>query len=279
MSSTSQDKPTRKEQREQARAERKALEQQETQQQARRRRLMQLGGAAVVGIIVVVVAVLVGTSSSSENHSTKKNTPAANTAVSEVTALLSGIHQSGNVLGNPHAPVTMQYFGDLQCPICRTFTLGALPTIIQKYVREGKLKIEYRSMETATREPSVFNEQQAAALAAGKQNLMWHYVELFYHQQGEEDSGYVTPTWLRERAEQIPGLNVAKWEEERHDPAFAAQLEKDKEAVGENGFEGTPSFLIGKTGGTMHKLTRFNTAQLEEASGLFQPEIEKALKG
>jgi protein-disulfide isomerase len=279
MSSTSQGKQSRKEQREEARAERKALEQQETQQQARRRRLLQLGGAALVGVIVIVVAVAIGTSGGSENHSAKNHTQAANTAVTEVHTLLAGIPQSGDVLGNPHAPVTMQYFGDLQCPICRQFTLGALPTIIQKYVREGKLKIQYRSMQTATREPSVFNEQQTAALAAGKQNLMWHYVELFYHQQGEEDSGYVTPTFLRERAEQVHGLNLAKWEEERHDPALAAQLEKDKEAVGENGFEGTPSFLIGKTGGTMHKLTRFSTAQLDEASALFEPEIEKALRG
>jgi protein-disulfide isomerase len=133
-------------------------------------------------------------------------------------------------------------------------------------------------METATREPAVFQEQQTAALAAGKQNLMWHYVELFYRQQGEEDSGYVTPTWLRERAEQISGLNVAKWEEERHDPALATELEKDKEAVGENGFTGTPSFVIGKTGGPTHTLTNFTTGQLEDASALFEPEIEKALK-
>jgi protein-disulfide isomerase len=277
MSSTGQGKPTRKEQREQARAERKALEQHESAQQARRRRLLQLGGAALVGVVIIAVAVAIG-ASGSENHVTKKGTTQANEAVTEVDKLLAGIHQSGNVLGDPNAPVTLQYFGDLECPICREFTLGALPTIIQKYVREGKLKIEYRSMETATREPAVFNEQQTAALAAGRQNLMWYYVELFYHQQGEEDSGYVTPTYLRERAEQVPGLDLARWEEERHDPKLAEEIEKDKEAVGENGFEGTPSFVIGKTGGPTHKLTRFGTSELEEASALFGPEIEKLLK-
>jgi hypothetical protein len=35
-------------------------------------------------------------------------------------------------------------------------------------VRPGKLKIEYRSLETATREPETFHTQQLAALAAGK---------------------------------------------------------------------------------------------------------------
>ncbi len=279
MSSTGETgRPTRKEQREQARAERKALEAQEQQSHARRKRFIQLGGIAAVAAVIIGVVVAIsasggGTSPPKELHSTT-----AENAKHEVVSLVSGIPQSGNVLGDPNAPVTMQYFGDLECPICRDFTLGALPQLIEKYVRTGKLKIEYRSMETATREPAVFNEQQTAALAAGKQDLMWYFVELFYHQQGEEDSGYVTPTYLHERAEQVPGLDVAKWEEERHDPKLLEQIEKDKEAVGEHGFNGTPSFVIGKTGGPTHTLTSFTTQQLDEASALFEPEVEKLLK-
>jgi protein-disulfide isomerase len=278
MSSTGQQKPTRKERREEARAARKAVEQESTQRDVRRKRLIQLGGAVIAALVVVGVAVAITTSGGS-SHATKKSSSQGEKARAEVVSLLSGIPQSGNVLGSPSAPVTLQYFGDLQCPICREFSVGAMPAIIEKYVRTGKVKMTYRSMETATREPSVFQEQQTAALAAGKQNFMWHYVELFYHQQGEEDSGYVTPTFLRERAEQIPGLDVAKWEEERHnDPALATQLEKDKEAVGENSFNGTPSFVISKAGGPTHTLTNFTGNQLEEASALFAPEIEKLLK-
>ncbi len=41
--------------------------------------------------------------------------------------MVGGIPQSGNTLGAPNAPVTLQYFGDLECPICKEFTLGALP--------------------------------------------------------------------------------------------------------------------------------------------------------
>ncbi len=270
-------RPTRKEQREQARAERKALEDQASQTQARRRRYMQLGGVALVALVVIGVVVAISASSSSKTG-TKAHTTAGNQARAEVVSLLSGIPQSGNVLGNPNAPVTMQYFGDLQCPICRDFTLGSLKGVIENYVRPGKLKIEYRSMETATREPAIFNEQQTAALAAGKQNLMWYFVELFYHQQGEEDSGYVTPTYLHERAEQVPGLDIAKWEEQRHNPKLAETIEKDKEAVGEHGFNGTPSFVLGKTGGASHTLTSFTSSQLAEPAALFEPEIEKLLK-
>ena len=72
-------------------------------------------------------------------------------------------------------------------------------------MRTGKLKIEYHSLETATREPEVFKTQQVAALAAGKQNKAWDFIETFYHEQGEEDSGYVTEKYLQGIASQVPG--------------------------------------------------------------------------
>lgn len=272
MSPGEDQKLTRKERRDQARADRKAIEAQHNQMQARRKRLAQLGAAAIAAIVVIAVVVAVA-GSGGTNHAAKAISKEGKTAVAEVDSLLTGIHQESNALGNPKAPVTLQYFGDLECPICREFTLGALPTLISKYVRAGKLRIEYHSMETATREPSIFREQQSAALAAGKQNLMWYYIELFYHQQGTEDSGYVTTTYLRERAEQAR-VNVAKWEEERHNPAFETTLEKDAEETGRRGFTGTPSFLLGKTGG---ELSVFSTVSLTEA-GAFEAAINSLLK-
>jgi protein-disulfide isomerase len=265
---------TRKERREQARADRKAQEEAHAAQSAQRKRLIQLGGVA--GVVVVIIAIiLIATGSGGSKPAPAPTSPAAKTASSEVISLLQGIPQSTITLGNPNAPVTIQYFGDLECPFCKQFTLSALPTIIKKYVRTGKVKIEYRSMETATREKETFQTQQVAALAAGKQNLMWHFVELFYHEQGEEDSGYVTEKYLQGLAAQIPGLNLSQWSEDRNDPAFPGQVLADAQAANQNGFTGTPSFMIGKTGGTLQKL---ENPSLTDASS-FEPAIEKLLKG
>jgi protein-disulfide isomerase len=273
MSSTPGTDPdlTRKERREQARAERKALEASH-QANARRRRLMQLGG--VVGLVVVVIAViLLASGGSSSKTATVPTGAKANKEAAAVTALIHGIPQSGNTLGNPNAPVTLQYFGDLECPICREFTLGALPAVIQKYVRTGKLKIEYHSLETATHEPEVFHNQQVAALAAGKQNKGWNYIELFYHEQGAEDTGYVTESYLQGLAQQVPGLNLANWSTARNDPTLAAQVTGDAQTANLEGFTGTPSFLIGKTGGTVSK---FESPSLTEPAG-FEAAINKLL--
>ena len=274
---------TRKQRREQARGERKAAEEAALIDAARRRRLAQLGGAVAV-VVVAIVVILIATSGGGSKSSlaSKPKSAAAQSQVKTVEGVLSGTTQTGNFLGSPTAPVTMQYFGDLECPICREFTVGALPSIIQKWVKTGKLKIEYRSLSTATgktertgAEPEgIFNKQQVSALAAGKQNKAWYYLELFYLEQGEEGSGYVTESFLQGLAQQVPGLNLAKWTADRGDQALLAQLTTDAQEANNSGLTGTPAFLIGKTGGP---LKRYEYSSLSESSG-FDGQIEKALK-
>jgi protein-disulfide isomerase len=264
---------TRKQRREQARAERKALEEAEATNVQRRKRLIQLG--SVAGVVVVIIAViLIATSGGGSSPGIEKTKGEPPKAVAEVTSLLQGIPQNENTLGSPKAPVTMEYFGDLECPICKEFTLGALPTLIQKYVRTGKLKLEYRNLETATREPETFKTQQVAALAAGKQNKGWYYIELFYHQQGEENTEYVTEKYLQTLAQQVPGLNFASWTSARSEPSFTNTITSDAQAANNAGFTGTPSFQIGKTGGQLQKLEYSSLTD----PARFESAIEKLLK-
>lgn len=169
----------------------------------------------------------------------------------KINALLTDIPQSGNALGEPVAPVTLDYFGDLQCPFCRDFSLDVLPSIIQRWVRGGTLRIEYRALQTATHEPNVFVAQHVAALAAGKQDRAWHFVETFYSEQGEEGTGYVSEAYLEGIASQIPDLDLPRWATERKDPELVREIAGDAEAAGNAGLTGTPSFLLGASGGAM----------------------------
>jgi protein-disulfide isomerase len=266
---------TRKQRREQARAQRRAIEEAEAAGAQRRKRLIQLG--AVIGAAVVIVVVILVATGGGEKHGIVKPSPqgGGESAVQkEVKKLLGGIPQAGNTLGSPSAPVTLQYFGDLECPICREFSEGALKPLIEKYVRAGKLKIEYRNLETATREPETFRTQQVAALAAGKQHKGWYYSERFYHQQGQEDTGYVTEKYLQELARQVPGMNLATWTADRGNGEFTNTITTDAQAANNSGFTGTPSFLLGKTGGQMSKL---EYSSLKDPSS-FESAINSLLK-
>jgi protein-disulfide isomerase len=273
MASVQPREQTRKQRRELARVQRRALERAHADLRARRKRLRQLAGAlgvVAVGIVVVVIA-----SSSGGVKRIAPRSAAARQAANAVTTLLAGIPQQGNALGMPTAPVTLQYFGDLQCPVCRSFTQSALPALIGRWVRPGAVRIEYRSLQTATREPEVFEAQQLAALAAGRQGKLWNFVETFYAEQLEEGTGYVTPRFISGIAEQVPGLSLGTWSAARGDPRLADQLNADAQVANGQGLSGTPAFLIGRTGGAM---SRLEPSSFTEA-GAFDGPIEKLANG
>ncbi len=207
-----------------------------------RRRRRQLVGA--IAAVAAGVAVLLATGGGgAEQPATPKN------VVALVDQTIGGIPEHANMLGLPRAPVTLQYFGDLECPFCREFTVYSLPIIIRNWVRTGKLRIIYRSMETATTNPQTFELQQVAAEAAARQNKMWYYLELFYHEQGTENSGYVNEPFLQHLALQVPSLNLAQWQSERNEPALAAEVQSDKQAAEQAGIPGTPGLFFGRTAG------------------------------
>jgi protein-disulfide isomerase len=207
----------------------------------RRPRLVRLS-IAVALAVAVFVAMLLATSGGVAPP--KPGSERALSSEQTISALLAGIPEHSNVLGKPMAPVTLRWFGDMECPFCKEFALGALPKIIRKWVRGGQLKIEYSSLETATRQPAVFRSQEIAALAAGDQQKMWYFLETFYHEQGEENSGYVTEQYLRSIASQISGLNLKLWVDDRHDPQFLSELAADLKLATIARFRSTPSFLI-----------------------------------
>jgi protein-disulfide isomerase len=231
---------SRAEQKAAARAAREAAHRELNAAQARRMRLIWLGGlvaAAALAIVVVVLAINGG----SKAASTSK--PAAQTTVD---ALLSGIPQKGNVLGNHSAPVTVTEFGDLVCPICQAFALSAEPQLISDDVRAGRVKLVYRGLETAsaTANPGEYVASQVAARAAGLQDREWYYILLWYHEQGSEDTPYVTDSYMQGLAAQVKGLNLTTWEAARNDQSLTNDVTADSRAANAAGFNSTPTLTI-----------------------------------
>ncbi|MFL5860855.1 MAG: DsbA family protein [Solirubrobacteraceae bacterium] len=236
---------SRKEQKEAARQRRLAEERARAERARRDRRLRMLAGTVVGAIAVVVVAIAV----SSGGGSAKAVAPtsaAAKQAQQKVNTLLAGIPQHGNTLGSPSAKVTLTEYGDLVCPVCKDFALGAENQLIANEVRAGKVKIVYKALETASQQANhaMFVPSQAAALAAGNQKKAWNYIELFYHEQGDETTSYVTDGYLGGLAAQIPGLKTNQWSSDRQSSALTAQVNADMQAARAAGYSSTPTLLI-----------------------------------
>jgi protein-disulfide isomerase len=234
---------SRKEQKEAARQRRLEEERLRAEQARRNRRLQMLGGMGivVVAVIVVVFAISAGGSSGLQHGKTLTKTQ------TQVESLLAGIPQSGRTLGKPSAPVTMTYFGDLECPICQEFTLTSFVQLVQNEVKAGKVKVVYKSFCTATCNnagQSVFNMQQTAAYAAGEQDKFWNYAELFYHEQGDETSDYVNQSFLDHLAEQTQGLDLPTWQSAKGSSSLEAQVTADENAGTAAGVTGTPTLFF-----------------------------------
>ena len=236
---------SRTKQKEEARARRLAEEQARVEHARRQQRIRIIGGTVLGAVVIVVALVLINSGGKKGGLQTGTK---ANATVNSVNQLLTGIPQSGAVLGNPNAKVTMTYYGDYQCPVCKDFTLsGGFPQLVDKDVRSGKVKVVYASFCTATcngPDPGVFNTQQVAGLSAGKQNKFWHYTELFYREQGQENTSYVNDKYLQGLATQIGGLNLTKWQSDRNDSTLTTQVNSDQSTARQVGVSGTPTLIF-----------------------------------
>jgi hypothetical protein len=216
--------------------------------------------AVAVGLAGVLVPAGLSDIAGSSGH------PPRASVESQVSALLSGIPQNGNSLGQPSAPITLQVFGDLESPDVRTFMVWLLPDIIHEWVRPNIVKIQFRSFMTASSpNPTVFIDQQTAALAAGEQDNLWNFIDTFYHEQGREHTRYVTEAYLNNIAEQIPGLDLPEWETNRARRELAQQVVEDDRSAQAIRFPDAPLFLIGRTDG---KLAPWPIYRLYEEPGL-----------
>ena len=236
---------SRKEQKEAARQRRLAEEQARAERARRDRRLRMLGGTLVGAIALVAVAIAVSSGGSSAKV-VAPNSAAAKKAQATVNTLLAGIPQQGATLGSPNAKVTVTEYGDLVCPICKDFALGAENQLIANEVKSGKVKIVYKALETASGQAngSMFVPGQAAMLAAGNQKKAWNYIELFYHEQGDETTSYVTDNYLGGLAKQIPGLNYSQWSSDRGSSALSSQVGADTASASAAGFSSTPTIVV-----------------------------------
>jgi protein-disulfide isomerase len=228
------------------------------------RRTLVLGSLAVAavtaGALVVVFSLRSGAAASP---------PATLTGVAKVASMLRGVPQHGTTLGSPSAPVTLMEFADPQCPYCGMWERDALPAIVARYVRPGKVRIEFEGMaflgagsETALR----------TALAASGQNRFWNVLALLYENQGVENTGWVTDSLLRTIGGAVPGLDTERMLADRNSTGVDDAVARASSMVELMNVNETPSFAVGPTGG---QLSLVSVPSLDAAG--IEPALDAAL--
>src|SRR3954470_5074640 len=227
--------------RERLRAERQAAESQDTTAQlARKRRTQYLILAGFAAVAVIVALIVISQSGGGDDNNPTPTSVANVQGVAQVNSELQGLSQSGQTLGEASAPVTVTEFGDPQCPICKDFSRQIAPDLISSEVKTGNVK--YVFMPYLIIGPDS-KPAMKAVLAAGEQNRFWNYLQLFYENQGEENSGYVTDEFLTNIAKAAGVSDIGAWNESRNSSKWDAVIAKGTSDAEGFGFNGTPSLV------------------------------------
>lgn len=149
-------------------------------------------------------------------------------------------------VGKANAPLTMAYWSDYQCPFCKQFETTVLPTLMQKYVDTGKLKIVF--MDFAFLGPD-------STTAALYKHAVWdlypakffEWNEAMYKAQDQEHGGFGDEASILTLSATIPGVDANKLK--ARVAAKKAEYEKSIAASqaegGRFGIGGTPGFVVG----------------------------------
>jgi protein-disulfide isomerase len=203
-----------------------------------------IGAAAVVGVVVIAIVLAVVLTGGSSNKSSSG--PAAKLPdTTDVQKMFHGIPQSGNVLGKAQAPATLVEYIDLQCPYCQQFETQAMPTLIDKFVRTGKLKVESRPIAIIGPDSETGRK---AVVAAGVQNRLFNFAQLLYDNQGTENTGWLNDSMIRSAAASIPGLDTQKLFADQNSSTVKDELKKIDGQAQADSVNSTPTILVGRSG-------------------------------
>jgi protein-disulfide isomerase len=230
----------RRQERERLRAERQAAESQQSGALARKRRMQYLiiGAFAAAAVIVALIVI---SQSGSDDGGGGGGTPSNVQGAQQVNSELTGVTQGGSVLGDASAPVSVVEYGDPQCSACKFFSEQVAPDLISNEVKPGNVKYEFKPYLIIGPDSK---PAMRAVLAAGEQGKFWNYLQLFYLNQGGENSGYVTDDFLTSIATGAGVADIEKWNTDRNDQKWDAVIQQGSTQAESLGFNGTPSIEV-----------------------------------
>ncbi len=214
-----------------------------------RNRILLLAAAVGAAAVVVVVLIVVGSGGGKDAATTTTTTAPAQSATTSDSA--ATVPQHGDTLGKPDAPVTITVFEDPQCPFCRQWNVETLPTVVDRYVKTGRVKLVYRGIEIIG--PNSVDGLRAIYAARG-QNKLWQMVDGLYARQGEENSGWITPAVITAAA-RAGGANPKAILAAANSPAVTTALKQAASEATADGVAGTPTFVIQRPPGLPQQLS------------------------
>jgi protein-disulfide isomerase len=143
-----------------------------------------------------------------------------------------------HIRGDPKAPITLEEFGDFQCPPC-----GLLAPAIKQIERDygQRLCVIFRNLPLDMHPHA--RQAASAAEAAGLQDHFWEMHDLLYREQGVWSSAPDAPALFNSYAG-ILGLDVERFKMDMESDKVKARVSTDKKRADELGVTNTPTVFV-----------------------------------
>ena len=145
---------------------------------------------------------------------------------------------SPHIRGNPNAQVTLEEFGDFQCPPCGSFAAFA-EELLKEY--DSRLRIVFRHFPLAAHEHA--REASLAAEAAGLQGHFWEMYDVLYREQAAWSKAPNTRELFESYAGTI-GLNVDQFKKDMDGEQAKVRIDSDQARAESLGINVTPTIYI-----------------------------------
>ncbi len=145
---------------------------------------------------------------------------------------------SAHIRGNPDAPVTLEEFGDFQCPPC-----GKFSEFVEELLKEynPRLRLVFRNFPLSGHEHA--REAALAAEAAGLQGKFWEMHDTLYREQ----ETWTKASNVRELFESYAGtigLNVDQFKKDMDGDKARERVDSDRALADFLGVKATPTLFI-----------------------------------
>lgn len=143
-----------------------------------------------------------------------------------------------HVRGNPAAPVTLEEFGDYQCPPCGNMA-GFIDQLVKEY--HPNLKLVFRNLPLAVHRYA--REAALAAEAAGLQGRYWEMHDVLYREQAVWSKADNARDLFDSYAGML-GLNLNQFKKDMGSEKARERVESDQERANSLGVRSTPTVFI-----------------------------------
>ena len=198
--------------------------------------------AAVLTLFVGIFAYQGGASQGAGDTGQGRQGPAA--AESTPLDMSRRVANDPTALGEVDAPVVLVEYADYRCPFCGLFSRETLPPLVEKYVKSGDLRVEWRDLP-------VFGEQSTmtavAGRAAGKQGKFWEFNKATFALAPERGHADLPRERLVQIAQEVGVPDMTQFEADLDSKELQQSVAADAQEAAALGATGTPTFLVNDT--------------------------------